>query len=113
MHGQISCTAYFVFDFLLLAVTSMMSAPPASGSRRIDSRAGTIAVTVCMVITAVIATVMGMTPFLSAAFHGADRAAGIGCRYCLPVMMSVSRDRGNKEDGYQHDCRGGAEQFSE
>ena len=97
--------------FCYLAMTSMVSAASAAGRRCIDSSAGSVAITVGMVVAAVITSVMDMPSFFDASFYSTDRAVGISCRYCLSVMMSVSRNWGDKEDGYQCDCSDCTEQF--
>lgn len=80
-------------------MTSVMSAASAAGSRHSDIGAGAVAIAAGMGVTAVVVSVMCMVPCLNTSIYGADRIAGIGCCYRLTaMMMSMSRDRGDKED---------------
>lgn len=83
-------------------MTSVMSAASAAGSRHSDIGAGAVAIAAGMGVTAVVVSVMCMVPCLNTSIYGADRIAGIGCCYrcyrLTAMMMSMSRDRGDKED---------------
>jgi len=85
----------------------MAAVPPAIGipsGRTGNFLTGAVAITVLMVIAAVIFTVMEMMPFFSAVFHSADRITGIRLALAL-VMVSMGRNRDNKEGREYESCR--------
>lgn len=64
--------------------------------------AGTVAVTIFMVIAAIVLAVMKMTAFLRTVLHSTNRTARISGR--LPVMSVMCRNRHDQKNRY-HRCR--------
>ncbi len=81
-----------------LAVTAMSSAISPAGHNGTSS----ITVTICVIITAVITSVMCMTSRLCTPFYCTDRTTGIHCFLPVMTVMAMSRDRHSQNSHKQH-----------
>lgn len=69
---------------------TMPSASAAITGSRSGRNAGTVAVSICMVVATVVMTIMVVDPFFGAVLYRTDRTAGINCLY-PSAMMSMCR----------------------